>query len=155
MKNDKFNNNLFFTCSIIEYIGRLTKNKRAYIVNMLGAKGIDFIYEFADVLHSENIDAVADELIRDYKIVNGTFDNVKECEEEEYRVPSFWDVGKIYMRLIMPLCDNEFNSDKLEILIEVYNSYIAECIDDYVIGFYFSSPECIYESYKSGEMLTV
>ncbi|MEW8994070.1 hypothetical protein [Clostridium sp.] len=65
----------------------------------------------------ENIDAVADELIRDYSIVNGTFDNVKECEEEGYRVPSFWDIGKVYMRLIMPLCDNEFNSDKLDVLI--------------------------------------
>ncbi|MEG1285349.1 MAG: hypothetical protein RSD22_06415 [Romboutsia sp.] len=150
MRNDKFNNNLFFTCSIIEYIGRLTKNKRMYIVSMLGTKGIDFIYEFADVLHSENIDAVADELIGDYKIANGTFDNVKECEDHEYRIPSFWDIGKIYMRLILSLGGN-----KTENLIEVYNSYIAQCIDDYVIGFYFSSPECIYESYKAGEMLTI
>ncbi|WP_252229996.1 hypothetical protein [Clostridium sp. ZBS15] len=148
MKNKNFDNNLFFTCSIIEYVSRITKNKRSYVVNMLGEKGIGFIYEFADVLHSENIDAVADELINDYKIKNGNFDNVKECEDKEYRIPSFWDIGKVYMRLIIKLGGMSATR-----VIDVYNSYIAECINDYTIGFYFSNPQCIYESYKSGTML--
>ena len=43
--------------------------------------------------------------------------------------------------------------DIIDTLIEVYNSYIAECIDDYIIGFYYCTPECICESYKVGEML--
>lgn len=148
MKNSKFDNNLFFTCSIIEYISRVTKNKRSYVVNMLGKKGIEFIYEYSDVMHCENIDAVTDELVTEYKIANGNFDNVKECENEGFRVPTFWDVGKVYMRLILSLGGMETNR-----FIEVYNSYIAECIDDYVIGFYTCSPECISESYKAGEML--
>ncbi|MFT5874199.1 MAG: hypothetical protein ACI8WT_003160 [Clostridium sp.] len=41
----------------------------------------------------------------------------------------------------------------MDTLIEVYNSYIAKCIDDHNIGFYYCTPECIYESYKTGEML--
>ncbi|MGL5087764.1 MAG: hypothetical protein ACRC68_18960 [Clostridium sp.] len=148
MKNKNYDNDLFFTCSIIEYIARFTKNKRSYIVNTLGIKGIDFIFEYADVLHCENIDAVTDELITDYKIVNGTFDNVVECMNEGFRVPTFWDIGKVYMRLILALGGMETNR-----LIEVYNSYISECIDDYVIGFYYSNPDCIFESYKVSEML--
>lgn len=148
MKNNKFDNDLFFTCSLIEYIGRKTKNKRSYIIKCLDYKGLDFIYEFADVLHSENIDAVTEEFVTDYKIENGTFDNVKECENEGYIVPNFWDIGKIYMRLILRLGNVES-----KLIKDVYNSYIAECIDDYTLGFYFSNPDCIFESYKSGEML--
>ena len=131
-----------------EYIGRTTKNKRSYVVNTLGKKCIDFIYEFADVLHCENIDAVTDELITEYNIENGNYDNVAECEKDGYRVPTFWDIGKIFMRLIIAL--GGMDTDRL---IEVYNSYIAECINNYVIGFYFCNPQYIYESYKAGEML--
>lgn len=148
MKNSNFDNDLFFTCSIVEYIGRLTKNKRSYIINALGEKGINFIYEFADVLHCENIDAVADELITDYEIENGSYDNVEECEKNEFRVPTFWDIGKVYMRLILALGGMD-----TKLLMEIYNSYISQCIDDYVIGFYTCSPDCIFESYKAGEML--
>lgn len=148
MKNKNYDNDLFFTCSIIEYIARFTKNKRSYIVNTLGAKGIDFIYEYADVLHCENIDAVMDELITDYKILEGNFDNVEACAIEGYRIPTFWDIGKVYMRLVLALGGMDTNR-----LIDIYNSYISECIDDYTIGFYFSSPDCIFESYKVSEML--
>lgn len=115
---------------------------------MLGEKGIGFIYEFSDVLHCENIDAVSEEFINDYKIENGSFDNVRICEKEGYIVPSYWDIGKIYMRLIL-----ELGGMDIQRLIEVYNSYIAECINDYTIGFYFLNPQCIYESYKSNTML--
>lgn len=148
MKNNKFDNDLFFTCSLIEYIGRKTKNKRSDIVKYLDDKGLNFIYGFADVLHSENIDAVTEEIINDYKIENGNFDNVKECEEAGYLIPNFWDIGKVYMRLIIKLGGMDNNLVK-----EVYNSYISECIDNYTLGFYFSSPDCIFESYKVGEML--
>ena len=34
----KNNNDLFFTCSLIEYIGRLKKQPRSQIVDFLGRK---------------------------------------------------------------------------------------------------------------------
>ena len=49
-------NDLFFTCSLIDYIARMTKNRRKDVVNALNKKNISKIYELADVYHSDNID---------------------------------------------------------------------------------------------------
>ena len=38
-------NDLFFTCSLIDYIARKTKNKRADVVNTLGVERIRKIYD--------------------------------------------------------------------------------------------------------------
>ena len=90
-------NDLFYTCGLIEYIARKTKNIRSEVVKKLGKDRISKIYEFADVYHCENIDAVSDDFIEDASIVPGTFDNVADCG---YAVPSHWDIGKVYKRLI-------------------------------------------------------
>ena len=49
-------NDLFFTCSLIDYIARKTKNKRSDIVKALGQERLEKIYELADIYHSDNID---------------------------------------------------------------------------------------------------
>ena len=42
-------NNLFYTCGLIDYISRKTKNVRADVVNQLGRDNICKIYNLADV----------------------------------------------------------------------------------------------------------
>ena len=49
-------NDLFYTCGLIEYISRKTKNIRADVVNKLGKENICRIYDLADVYHCDNID---------------------------------------------------------------------------------------------------
>ena len=100
-RESKESNNLFYTCSLIDYIARKTKNERKYVVNKLGKKQLEKIYDLADVYHSDNIDRVADDLITDHNITNGSFDNVAECE---YSIPTHWDIGKVYKRLILAVC---------------------------------------------------
>jgi len=39
---------LFYVCSLIEFIGRLTKNTTADIVRVLGKEGLTWNLEFAD-----------------------------------------------------------------------------------------------------------
>ena len=90
-------NDLFFTCSLIDYIVRKTKNERSVVVNALGKKRIEKIYDLADVYHSDNIDRVSDDFIEEANISHGQFDNVGECE---YAIPTHWDIGKVYKRLI-------------------------------------------------------
>lgn len=75
-REDSKENDLFFTCSLIEYIARKTKNKRADVVNTLGDATISKIYELADVYHSDNIDRVSDDFIAEANISTGTFDNI-------------------------------------------------------------------------------
>ena len=151
-----FDYDLFFTCSLIEYIGRLTKNERHVVVNQLGFEGIDYIYEYADVLHCENIDAVSDEIITHYNVVNGDYDNIKECENVGYLVPTFWDIGKVYTYLfgIIFREDNIVTrKDKVEFIIEFYNTRTSYLINDYTASVYFIQPELLYNMYKEVEEL--
>lgn len=142
----KISNNLFYTCSLIEYIGRETKNKRCDIVNALGKDIIEHIFNYADVFHCEPIAAVADRFIDEFNIINGEFDNIKECK---YQIPSYWDIGAVYQRLIEGL-ESENIIDKL---IEVYNSWIAEYIDNYNIAVYYMTPQYLKLSYEEGELI--
>ena len=88
-------NNLFYTCGLIDYISRKTKNVRADVVNQLGRDNICKIYNLADVYHCDNIDRVSDDFIEECGIKLGEFDNVADCG---YSVPSHWDIGKVYRR---------------------------------------------------------
>ena len=96
-REDRKDNDLFFTCSLIDYIARKTKNKRAAVVRLLGEKRLEKIYDLADVYHSDNIDRVSDDFIEEAQIPTGNFDNVGECQ---YAIPTHWDIGKVYKRLI-------------------------------------------------------
>ena len=142
-------NDLFYTCGLIEYIARKTKNIRSEVVKKLGKDRISKIYEFADVYHCENIDAVSDDFIEDASIVPGTFDNVADCG---YVVPSHWDIGKVYKRLIKMVAAYE-KIGVVDALIEVYNSFISSKIDDYNSSVYYENPNYILECYIEKEML--
>lgn len=143
----KNNNRLFFTCGLIEYIGRFTKRERREVVDSIAKENISRIYEYADVFHCEPIAKVAYEFIEECKIMEGEFDNVKECQ---YKIPDFWDNGEVYERLI----EDNYEDDKiLEGLWEVYHSWISDNISDYNTDFYYQSREYIAACYKMGEVL--
>ena len=44
-REERKSNDLFFTCSLIDYISRKTKNKRSAVVNALGKASVAKIYE--------------------------------------------------------------------------------------------------------------
>lgn len=142
-------NDLFFTCSLINYISRKTTNRRKDTVNALDKKYISKIYDLADVYHSDNIDRVSDDFIRDAKIVNGTFDNVKECK---YSIPSHWDIRKVYKRLIKSVAEYE-NIDIIDALIKVYNSFLSDKIDDYNSSMYYENPSYLLECYIENKVI--
>ena len=142
-------NDLFYTCSLIDYIARKTKNKRVAVVDALGKERIAKIYDLADIYHSDNIERVSDDFIEEAKISVGNFDNVGECQ---YAVPSHWDIGKVYKRLIKQVAEYE-NISIIDALIKVYNSFISAKIDDYNSSVYYENPSYIFESYKENKML--
>ena len=61
-------NNLFYLCSLVEYIGRKQSLERKAVVNSLGADNLKRIYEQADILHCEPIEKIADEYISCFDI---------------------------------------------------------------------------------------
>ena len=142
-------NDLFFTCSLIDYIGRKTKNSRADVVNALGREKIEKIYDLADIYHSDNIERVSQDVINEAKISQGSFDNVRACR---YAIPTYWDIGKVYKRLIkMAAADEKIGI--VDALIKVYNSFISKKIDDYNSSVYYENPSYIFECYKENKML--
>ena len=117
-------------------------------MNALGPQTIAKIYELADVYHSDNIDDVADEFIGQARIPTGTFDNVKAAR---YMVPSHWDIGKIYKRLILGISREE-GVDVLEALQRAYASFVTEKIEDYSSAFYYDAPQNILNAYLYNEI---
>jgi hypothetical protein len=148
-REDKKSNDLFFTCSLIAYIARKTKNKPVDVVNKLGKKTLEKIYDLADVYHSDNIDRVSDDFISEKDIKQGNFDNVADCE---YSVPTHWDIGKVYKRLILGAA-KEKNEDIIQTLIDVYNSKVSELIENYNSSFYYDNPQSILATYLNGGLL--
>ncbi|WP_373927172.1 hypothetical protein [Eubacterium ramulus] len=142
-------NDLFYTCSLIDYISRKTKNVRSYVVNKLGKERLEKIYDLADVYHCDNIERVCNDFIDDAKIEQGNFDNVADCG---YSIPTYWDIGKVYKRLIKRVAEYE-KIDIISALEKVYNSFISPKIDDYNSSVYYENPEYIFECYRENQML--
>jgi len=148
-RENKKDNDLFFTCSLIEYISRKTKNIRADVVKKLGKTRISKIYELADVYHCDNIDSVSDYFIADANIHMGEFDNLSDCG---YALPSYWDIGKVYKRLVKMVAEDE-KIETVDALMEVYSSFISLKIDDYNSSVYYENPNYIFECYKENKIL--
>ncbi|MBD5459239.1 MAG: hypothetical protein HDR27_11785 [Lachnospiraceae bacterium] len=148
-REDRKENDLFFTCSLIDYIARKTKNKRADIVNALGRTSIVKIYELADVYHSDNIDNVSDDFIKSAGISEGRFDNI---EIARYSIPSHWDIGKVYKRLILGIA-REKNMDIIDALFAAYHSFVSDLIEDFNSSFYYDAPQNILNAYLRGSVI--
>lgn len=148
-REPKKDNDLFYTCSLIDYISRKTKNVRSYVVNKLGKERLEKIYDLADVYHCDNIERVCDDFVDEANIEQGNFDNVADCG---YSIPTYWDIGKVYKRLIKRVAEYE-KIDIISALEKVYNSFISPKIDDYNSSVYYENPEYIFECYRENQML--
>lgn len=147
-REDKKSNDLFFTCSLIDYIARKTKNKRSAVVDMLGKSLIEKIYDLADVYHSDNIDRVSDDFIAAAGISTGDFDNVAAAR---YAVPSHWDIGKVYKRLILGIA-KETGMDIPDALLAAYHSFVSDKIENFNSSFYYDAPQNILNAYLYNEI---
>lgn len=142
-------NDLFYTCGLIDYIARKTKNTRADIVDALGKQRLEKIYELADVYHCDNIERVCDDFIEDAGIRGGKFDNVKDCR---YAIPSHWDMGKVYKRLIKQVAEYT-HTGTIDALIEVYHSFLSDRIDDYNSSMYYENPSYLFECFRENRVI--
>lgn len=145
-REPKLDNDLFFVCSLIEHIGRATKNRRADVVSALGKDVLARYLELADVYHCEPIENTAAELIEKRGIIDGNFNNTVG----EFNVPTVFDIAKVYKRLIVSVTENN-GTTPVDALINVYASWISDKISDYGCSMYYESPEYLYLSYVEGE----
>ncbi len=139
-------NDLFYLCSLIEYISRITKNTKKDIVIAIGKENLTKIYSLASVLHTEPIEKISDEIIDKYHISIGNYSN----DYYQHKIPTFWDMGKIYQRLIVM---NSKDEDYITSLVEVLTSFIILKLDNYDSSLYYENPSYLYECYKEGKIL--
>lgn len=142
-------NDLFFVCSLIEYVARQTKNERRVVVNAMGKEGLAHYYGLADVYHCENLDKLASEIAAKYGIGTGTYDNVAGASES---VPTHWDIGKVMARLVAEVARNG-GCDVIDAIILLYNSWIVAKIDDYNSSMYYENTSYQYASFVAGRPL--
>ena len=145
MKN---NSDLFYTCSLIEYIGRKQKQKRETVVKLLGRETIRRIYRYADVFHCEPIAKTAEDFIHICNIPVGAYDNL---EKAKYEIPDYWTIGEVYERLIEDVSEDSTEAI-VDTIMAVYSSWISDAISNYNTDFYYQSREYICQCYTEGEV---
>jgi len=140
-------NDLFYVCSLIEYIARITKNRISDIVKKLGKDELKRQLDLAEINHCLSFEQVSDELIEEFDITTGTYDFIGECM---YKVPSHLAIGKDYERLIEDVKKEE---DLVDTLYNVMTSFITDELSNYNSSLYYSSREYLKACYKAGEIL--
>lgn len=139
---------LYFVCYMIERIARQLKQPNKYVANMMGHDELAKKLSLADVLHSENPLAVAEDWIEEYQLKPGNYDvqtvNPALCDQ----IPTATQMGKVYKRLIINTLQN--NEDYAEGILRVYNNPICEVIDNYNCSAYYEPSPYITRSYFAG-----
>jgi hypothetical protein len=144
---EKMKNDLFYVCSLIEYIARKTKNKRGLVVNVFGKEGIMKQIKDAEVNHCLSFEQVSDEMIEQYKIADGDFDTITGSK---YPIPAFQDIGKLYSIMIEDCAEEGKEIDEL---INVFTSFISDEISDFRTDLYYQNPDYLECSYRAGVLL--
>lgn len=140
-------NDLFYVCSLVEYIGRERKLRRSEVVAGLGEETLRRIYRHADVFHCEPIAKVAADFIELRSLPEGDFDNVAACR---YAVPSYWDIGAVHARLIEDVADG---ADPVAKLMEVYSSWMSDALSRFNSDLYYQPRAYLAECYRAGTIL--
>lgn len=144
---EKEKNDLFYVCSLVEYIARKTKNKRGAIVGAIGIDGIRKQLFDAEINHCLSFEQVGDEVIEQYGIRNGTFDTIKSSK---YSIPDYQDIGKLYCIMIED-CAEE--GKEAEELLRIFSSFISDEISDFQTDLYYQNPDYLECSYRAGKLL--
>ncbi len=144
--NDKEKDSIFYFCSLIEYIARITKNHRGDVIKRFNKAEIIHQLKVSDVNHCLPFEQVADELIEMHKISDGSYDTISKCK---YTVPSYIAIGRVYQMLICSVT----NGDIAQTIMDVFSSFISDEISDFNSNVYYSNPDYLRCSYLDGELL--
>ena len=135
---------VYYTASLIEYIGRKTQNHRSDVIKAIGINGLQALLESAAVNHCLTFEQVSDEVIEQYGIASGNYDSVAECN---YKVPPYKAIGKVYARLIEDLSEN--NTVDVNTVYLVFTSKVSDMISDFNSAFFFAPRSEILFYYKN------
>ena len=136
-------------CFLIEKVSRHIHQRNAYVVNKLGYDPLYHLISVANVLHCENSDQVVCDVIEEYGLEQGDFHIENVNRELCTNIPTEFDMGKVYTRLIVDTLYPD--EDYIEGVLRIYNDEICRTLDDYNNGSYYEPSYVIARAYKIGE----
>lgn len=139
---------VFYVCSLIERIARHLKQPNRYVVNCMGKRGVAEKLSLANVMHSENQQAVVERLIQEYRMQTGSFDVTNVNPDLVSHIPGEQDMGKVYMRLILSTLYSW--EDYADAILRIYNDKICRTIDNYNGSAYYEPSYYLTRCYYSG-----
>ena len=145
--DNKLKDDIFYFCTLIEYISRKTKNHRKDVINYFEEDDIKRQLRLAEVNHCLSFEQVSDELIEDLNIPDGDFDTAAECR---YTVPSATSIGMLYQGLVLSTMKDD---DAAQAILDVFSSFITDEISDFNSNVYYTNPDYLRCSYLEGKML--
>lgn len=137
----------FYVCSLIEYVARVTKNKRGVIAKKLGETGFAKELNDASVNHCLSFEQVGEEVVERYGISEGSFETVENCK---YSVPSYTDIGRLYSIMIL---DCASSGEEIKTAIQIFSSVISDYISNFNSDCYYQNPGYLEESFRAGKLL--
>ena len=145
--NEKRNDDIYYVCTMIEYVARVTKNHRKDIVARISKKDMEHELKVAEVNHCLSFEQVSDEWIEQYGIVEGNFDTVTTCK---YNVPSVTSIGRVYQQLVLATAEKD---EEAQAIKDVFASFISDEISYFNSNVYYSNPDYLRCSYQEGALL--
>ena len=136
-------------CFLIEKVSRHIHQRNAYVVNKLGYDPLYHLISVSNVLHCENSDQVVCDVIEEYGLEQGDFHIENVNRELCTNIPTEFDMGKVYTRLIVDTLYPD--EDYIEGVLRIYNDEICRTLDDYNNGSYYEPSYVIARAYKNGE----
>ena len=145
--NEKRKDDIYYVCTMIEFVARVTKNHRRDIIKRLSKKNIEHQLKVAEVNHCLSFEQVSDEWIEQYDISMGNYDTVSECK---YTVPSVTAIGRVYQQLVLAIMEM---NEEAQAIINVFSSFMSDEISNFNSNVYYSNPDYIKCSYEAGFLL--
>lgn len=143
----KRKDDIYYVCTMIEFVARATNNRRKDVVKKLTKKNIEHQLKVAEVNHSLSYEQVSEEWIEQYGIVEGNFDTIKECR---YTIPSVTSIGRVYQQLVIETMEV---NEEAQAIIDVFSSFISDEISNFNSNVYYSNPDYLKCSYEEGILL--
>ena len=144
---NKVKDDIFYVCTLIEYIARATRNHRKDVVDYFNEDDLARQLRLAEVNHCLCFEQVSDEIIEEYDIKDGDYDTVSECK---YEVPSVTSIGRVYQMLVLAVIKGNLIEKTIK---DVFSSFISDEISDFNSNVYYSNPDYLRCSYLEGQML--
>lgn len=141
-------NDVYFICYMVERVARRLHQHNHYAVNQIGKDNLEHLVSVANVLHAENPLAVEDDWIEEYGLTEGNFDIAAVDPELVTQIPSAFQMGKVYQRLIYDTMQP--GESEVAGIIRVYNDKICDVIDNYNCSAYYEPSYVIARAYQNG-----